>query len=343
MSEEMMGPTIPPAFADFAEGRHARHTPADVVVRGKRLEAAMTDAIEVLWTPAGVTMGSGGTRALVDITDGDTPNVRMPVRMLSVDTPEVTARSETRAKAIDQEFAQLAQWIEEGRAPISAPLADFLRPKLATGRSGTLQFTQGKRASAFAKQNAEDRLTRPDGSKRNLFIRMDSASPFDDNGRLLAYVAPNYSATELPKLTAKQRSTFNLDMIRAGWAAPFVIYPAIPGEQDLPMLIDAAETAMSKKDGIWADPHTLLAYEYRSMERLFQITRKIVGGQTVSPRDAFAWRERYCVDMRTRVLHGPEDYFAVPPPYRLWLWQADVRAAVGTLNAVPSRKLGGAA
>jgi hypothetical protein len=62
----------------------------------------MIDAVEVFWMPAGLTMSSGDTRALVDITDGDTPNIRMPVRMLSVDTPEVTAGSEARASVIDR-------------------------------------------------------------------------------------------------------------------------------------------------------------------------------------------------------------------------------------------------
>ena len=46
--------------------------------------------------------------------------------MLSVDTPEVTARTDQRAQAIDQELAQLADWIGQGRAPISQPLAEFL-------------------------------------------------------------------------------------------------------------------------------------------------------------------------------------------------------------------------
>lgn len=299
----------------------------------------MIDPVEIFWTPAGVTMGSSGTRSLVDITDGDTPNIRMPVRMLSVDTPEVTARSDARAQAIDQEFTQLAQWIEQGRAPISAPLAEFLLPKLAGGRAGTLQFKQGKEASAFAKTNADERLTRPDGSKRSLFIRMDTGSPFDDNGRLLAYVAPNYSATERRNLTREQRSTFNLDMVRKGWAAPFVIYPAIPGELDLPLLIHAAEEARSEPRGIWTDPDTLLAYEYRSLERLYQITKRIVDGKELSPAEAYAWRERYCVDMRSRVLHGPEDYFGIPPHYRLWLWPRDVQEAVGRLNLVPSVRL----
>jgi hypothetical protein len=34
--------------------------------------------VEIFWTPADVTMSSNETRQLVDITDGDTPNIRMP-------------------------------------------------------------------------------------------------------------------------------------------------------------------------------------------------------------------------------------------------------------------------
>jgi hypothetical protein len=109
--------------------------------------------------------------------------------MLSVDTPEVTARTDKRAQAIDQEFAQLAEWISQRRAPISRPLAELLVPKLATGRAGRLQLQQGREASSFAKQRFQERLTQPDGSKRKLFVRI-ADSLFDDNGRLLAYVAP---------------------------------------------------------------------------------------------------------------------------------------------------------
>ena len=47
----------------------------------------MIEAVQILWSPAGANMPSLGARALVDVTDGDTPNVRMPIRMLSVDTP----------------------------------------------------------------------------------------------------------------------------------------------------------------------------------------------------------------------------------------------------------------
>jgi hypothetical protein len=43
--------------------------------------------------------------------------------------------------------------------------------------------------------------------------------------------------------------------------------------------------------------------------------------------------------MRTRTLHGPEDYFDIPPEYRLWIWPPDVSEAVSRLNLVPSPRL----
>ena len=298
----------------------------------------MIDALQVLWTPSGDNLPARDDRALVDITDGDTPNIRMPIRMLSVDTPEVTARSDAGAARVDAKLAQLAEWIDQDKAPISAPLAAVLKPKLATGKAGTLHFQQGKQASAFAKHNVETRLARPGQEPRNLFIRT-ADSPFDNNHRLLAYVAPSFTPKELATLTREQRSTFNLDLVAAGWAAPFVIYPAVPGEDDLPLLVDAAATARSSGLGIWADPDTLLAYEYRAMEKLFAVTKKIVDGEQLRPGEARSWRERYCVDIRTRTLHGPEAWTRVPPEYRLFLWRADVSEAVSRLNLVPAPEL----
>lgn len=300
----------------------------------------MIAPVQVFWTPAGASMPSLGARSLVDLSDGDTPNVRMPIRMLSVDTPETTARTDQRAITIDQEFTQLAEWIRQGRAPISPQLAEHLLPKLATGRAGTLHLRQGRAASEFATENTATRLTRPNGSRRNLFIRTAEA-PFDNYHRLLAYVAPHYSARELRELSRAQRSTFNLDLVAHGWAAPFVIYPSIPGALDLPLLIDAAATARRERLGIWADDTALLAYEYRAMEKLYRITRKLVDGESVRNGEVRAWRERYCVDMRDRTLHGPEEYAGVDPEYRLWIWPADLNEAVGRLNLTPARSLVG--
>jgi hypothetical protein len=75
------------------------------------------------------------------------------------------------------------------------------------------------------------------------------------------------------------------------------------------------------------------------MEKLFRITRKIVDGVELRAGEAHSWRERYCVDIRTRALHAPEDYVDVPPEYRLWVWPRDVGEAVSKLNLVPAPAL----
>ena len=197
--------------------------------------------------------------------------------------------------------------------------------KLASRRSLPLRLTG--QAELFARSSAQPLTI------RGRFV------PVDTHHRLLAYLAPNYSAAERKTLTRAQRATFNLDMVVAGWAATFVIYPSIPGELDLPMLLDAAATARTTGRGIWADPLTLPGYEYRCLERLHEVTAKIVAGEDVAAAERFSWRERYCADMRDRVLHGPEDYSDIEPEYRLWFWAADVGEAVSRLNLTPAPAL----
>jgi hypothetical protein len=135
-----------------------------------------------------------------------------------------------------------------GQGPISPGLAEYLLPRLETGQAGTLQFRQSSDASAVAKSNIDARLARPGNPPRNLFIRVTN-TPFDDNNRLLAYVAPDYTEKERQEIPRAERPTFNLDVVTTGWAAPFVIYPSISGELDLPLLIDAVVTAREAERG----------------------------------------------------------------------------------------------
>ena len=256
----------------------------------------MVEAVEILWTPAGHNLPSLGSRSLVDVSDGDTPNIRMPVRMLSIDTPEVTARSDNRAADIDAEFSVLAGWMRSGLAPVTNAFRDYILPKLESGNAGTLQFQQGQEASAFYKAKSDERLTRPNGRKRNLFIRSADA-PFDNYGRLLAYVAPSYSKAERAQMTRRERATFNLDLVESGWAMPFVLFPSIPGELDLPLLLEAAVSAKDNQHGQYADALFLPGYEYRMCEKLYDITKKIVAGVELSYPDRLKWRSRYCADM----------------------------------------------
>lgn len=74
------------------------------------------------------------------------------------------------------------------------------------------------------------------------------------------------------------------------------------------------------------------------MEKLFQITREKVNNQPLKVGER-SWRERYCADMRTRALRGPEDYFGIDPEYRLWIWPRNLRDAVGRLNLTPASQL----
>jgi len=298
----------------------------------------MPDPVQILWSPAGLNLPALGARDLVDVSDGDTPNIRMPVRMLSIDTPEVTARSETGAANVDAKFAQLAGWLTDGAAPVSARWRDHILPRLRDRQAGTLHYTQGKAASDWYKTRKDERLTKPNGRKRRLFIRT-ADMPFDNYGRLLAYVAPSYSASELREMTRRERATFNLDLIASGWAAPFILYPSIPGELDLPLVLEAATEAMNQRLGQYADDLSLPGYEYRMCEKLHAVTKKLIEGQSLSWPDRLAWRSRYCMDMRDRTLHGPEDYMDVPPPYRIWIWPGDVQEAIGKLNLVPSGRL----
>jgi hypothetical protein len=164
-------------------------------------------------------------------------------------------------------------------------------------------------------------------------------SPFDNYKRLLAYVAPSYSKREISSMSRKKRATFNLDLVESGWGAPFVIFPSIPGELDLPVFIEAAVEASEQKRGQYANDLSLPGYEYRMCEKLYEVTKSIVAGAALSPADRLNWRSRYAADMRTRRLHGPEDYMVVPEPYRLWIWPQDVRRACAELNLVPAPQL----
>jgi endonuclease YncB( thermonuclease family) len=290
---------------------------------------------QILWAPSGTNLPSLGSRSLTDVSDGDTPNIRMPIRMLSIDTPEVTAKSETGAAKVDAKFKQLALWIKSGKAPVTESFANHILPKLEDVDAGTLQYLQGKAASAYHKHIINERLTRPTGSKRKLFVR-SPAQPFDGYGRLLAYVAPSYSAKERASMSRRERATFNLNMIESGWAAPLILYPSIPGELDLPLFIEASFNAVENKKGQYENPLSMPGYEYRMCEKLYTITVKIVNGESMNYAKQIEWRSRYCADMRNRALFGPENYMVVPEPYRLWIWPKDVREAIEKLNLVPN-------
>ena len=299
-------------------------------------------SLRIFWTPQGVTLDSVGTKRLVDISDGDTPNIRMNIRMLSIDTPEKAPTGSIRNReALQTLFGEVAGWIADGRSPVPDSLASHLAPRLARTDAVEAHLAQGAQATLAHEALVTERLRRPSGRMRTLFVRVGE-QPFDSYGRLLAYVAPNYSPEERASLSRHDRATFNLLMVERGWAAPFVLFPSIPGEADLPMLRDAARTAIEHRRGAWADPLMLTGYEFRMAERLAALWQKVREGRTLETGDRTGWATRYCADMSTAVLHAPSAYDAVAPHDRLFIWPQDVRRAVADLNLVPGPSLGGA-
>src|SRR5688572_8779588 len=108
--------------------------------------------VQIFWDPQGIALDSLGSNKYLGNTDGDTPSVSMSIRMLSIDAPETHYPGRSKPSRSDSILAELAQWILEGRAPISDDLAAYLQPKLATGRAGSLQENQGEQASAVYSQ-----------------------------------------------------------------------------------------------------------------------------------------------------------------------------------------------
>ncbi len=294
--------------------------------------------VKIFWDPIGFELDTLGDKKYLKTTDGDTPSISTPIRMLSIDTPEVHYPDNRPPSMQDNNLAQLAGWIQEGKAAIDKDLGAYLHPRLATGVAGTLHEEQGKKATKQFEELLEKKLTLPDGNKRNVFL-WAADEHFDQYGRLLAYMAPNYSAKQLATMSRRDRATFNLLMVESGWAASFPIYPSIPGYLDLVLLQEMAKSAYDNKNGAWSDPMTLTGYEYRMCVRLFEITRDLLAGKNLSSKERNSWIERFCVDMTTKEIFYSQDYHKVAPYNRIFIWPEDVAEAVGKMNLVPPEQL----
>jgi endonuclease YncB( thermonuclease family) len=290
--------------------------------------------VMIFWDPAGLQLDSLGTTKYIDATDGDTPYVKTPIRMLSIETPEVHYPGRKNPSKHDDNLAQLAEWIEEGKAPIDKDLGKHILPKIKTGKAGTLQLEQGNKATEMFFKLVKEKLEKPDGDMKSVYIRA-ADEHFEQYGRLLAYVAPSYSSKERETMSRKERATFNLLMVESGWAASLVIYPSLPQHIDLVMFYEAAKDAFESKKGAWADPKSLTGYEFRMCVKLYKITKRIIEGESLNTSEKYSWISRYCVDMTTRKIYNPQDYIKVKPYKRIFIWPEDVSEAVATMNLIP--------
>jgi hypothetical protein len=110
-------------------------------------------------------------------------------------------------------------------------------------------------------------------------------------------------------------------MIENGWAAFFPIYPSLPRNDDMNRAIAAAEVAWDEKRGVWGEfgEMVLLGYEFRMCVKL-----AAAADQQSGIREAF---QRTCVDLRNMREVGLFGFHAIPPCYRLWIWEDDIAQA----------------
>ncbi|MEV4296084.1 thermonuclease family protein [Microbispora rosea] len=263
----------------------------------------------------------------LSVTDGDTPNIAMAVRMVSIDTPETHygGAPATAQAALEQARTRLQDGTYEA---LPSGLRDYLISRITPDAAQRHQAV-GQAAAEAHTAMVNSRLTREDGSQRKMAV-IATGELVEAKGRLLAYTAPWYAGTAsdpLPPRDDPRRRTFNLDMVAQGWAALFVIYPSIPPSKDLSLLLTEADKAWTEQRGAWAQagPDLLLGYEYRALIKL--------GTRTLtSPEEVIAEAyQRVCVDLRTLTSVGVYGYYQVPPQHRLWIWEKDLTQAARDL------------
>ncbi len=262
-------------------------------------------------------------RRWLDNSDGDTPNIRQPIRMVSIDTPEKSGYAGGPAKS-QPKLDKCRERLQSGFYPnIPDQFRDYLLAKL-TDDAAARHVDAADRATEEFQKLVDERLAKPDGGEPRPMATIATGRLLDDWSRLLAYVSPWYESDELAGMDYDHpdRRTFNLDMVDNGWAAFFPIYPSLPRyKEDMNRAIAAAEEAWNNKRGAWDEfgEDLLLAYEYR-------LCIKLGTAETAAKGMESAFR-RICVDLRTMTEVGLYGWHDVPPCYRLWVWEDDIEQA----------------
>jgi endonuclease YncB( thermonuclease family) len=200
---------------------------------------------------------------LLEITDANTFEVKLNIRLFAIDSPEIhypEGRDVSLLDPVLEGLPKLAAW-----KSLPEELREYLLPKLE--KAGTHQRMWGVKAKEAFEGMVNEALT-VEGKKRRrpLFYALPP-KPFDRNGRIMAYVAPYVPREE--RTDSHLPESFNLRMVAEGWAAPYMHMENLPKEEDLAPAKMAFANAYYKKLGIWSEDRTpLLAYEFRALVRM---------------------------------------------------------------------------
>jgi endonuclease YncB( thermonuclease family) len=255
----------------------------------------------------------GDKPKLISATDGDTPTIQVPIRMLGMDAPELHYAGATEANP--GKYDKAMEKFAKGKGKNLDPgLLKYLKPKLKAEPS-TRHIAAGKLASDHFHKILAERLNTGKPLVLRTLFTMVSEQVFDKYGRLLAYVAPSYTKAERDKIPVAKRPTFNLQMMQDGQAISLLIYPNVPKPADLALVRAAVKAARQYQRGYWGSAKPLLhAYEYRWIA-------DTITGKRNGP-------DRYCGDFTTAKLYKPEHYYRVPDENRLWFFTEDVAGAL---------------
>lgn len=254
----------------------------------------------------------------VSATDGDTPRVSLPIRMLGIDAPEY------HYQGADQEHpgkfdAEIRGFLGAAGSGLEAGLRAYLEPRLK-GKPCTRQIAAGKKALRHFEKLKHQRLdpgqryNEKRKTQRRLYI-MVAQEVFDKHGRMLAYINASYNQAEREAIPPAERPTFNLQMMQEGHAVSLLIYPNIPKATDLELVQNAVADARTARKGFWhaGEGRVLLAYEFRWIVDTIQGARK-------GP-------DRYCGDILSGKLHQPQEYYKVMPENRLFFRREHLKEA----------------
>ena len=128
---------------------------------------------------------------------------------------------------------------------------------------------------------------------------------FDRYGRALVY------------LSGKDQETYNLKLVKEGYAIPYFIYPNAVSHNEygrfqyytIKKFREVLWNAQEKRKNIWKHTDTIIPMELRFL------TRRIPPG-------------KYCADLENDLLYSPQHYFKVPIENRLFFYPRDVLIAV---------------
>lgn len=170
----------------------------------------------ITYTPEGLAYGD--QPRFISATDGDTPTIQLPIRMLGMDAPELhfVGASENNPGKYDADLRTLLNGAGQG---LPEGLRNYLAPKLQ-GNPCTRHIQEGRASfdhfqSAVTERLAKFGVNGQPITPRRLFTKA-SKEVFDHYGRLLAYVAPSYTREERETIPEKDRPSFNLQMMQDG-------------------------------------------------------------------------------------------------------------------------------